>query len=131
MNSRGLQSATVAVERDDEHVVGARLAQQVAPGGERAQHRRRVLGAEHGHRMGVEGDRDQGEAALVGGLPGAVDDRAMTAVDAVEVADGDDGGAEVARHVVGRGPDVHGLDLSGRTGQTKTATARACPSRGS
>ena len=45
--------------------------------------------------MGIEGDRDGGGAELTCARDDLRDDPLVTAMDAVEIADGGDGGAEI------------------------------------
>ena len=95
---------------------------------------RGVLGPQDGHRVRVEGDRDDLSPSRVGQLPGPTDDVAVAEVDAVEVADDHDRATEVAGHVVQGTPDPHAENTSVGgsrpyespcAGSTNTATARA------
>ena len=129
-NSSGDQRGHVGGERQRQDVVGAGLRQQLGALLDRGQRDGRVVRAQHRHRVRVEGDRDDLEAALVGDLAGPGDHAPVPEVHSVEVADHHDAAAQVGRDVVGVPPDLHGaktIDAS----QTKTATARARPSRGS
>ena len=83
-----------------------------------------MLGPEDGHRVRVEGDRDDPLPVAVGQLAGPAYDVAVAEVDTVEVADDDDGATEVGGHVVQGTPDSHAPESSG-AGQTNTATALA------
>ena len=118
----------LAGERHDEHGVDAGLAEQRGPGVQVGQRRRRVLGPQHRHRVRVEGDRHDGQAAQrPRDLAGPAHDVLVAEVHAVEVADRDDGPAEVAGHVVEGSPDLHGVCTTSwhPCGQTKTATGAA------
>ena len=130
MNLSGDQAATSRSNGSARTWSTPAAASSVGPRLERRQHDRRVLGAQHRHRVRVEGHRHQRQPAFVGDLAGPVDDPLVAAVDAVEVADDDDGAAEVGRHRVEGTPDLHDEQPTER-GQTNTATARATPSRGS
>ena len=61
-NSSGRPRGHVAVERQRQDVVGARLRQQPGPDLDRGQLGRRVLGPQHRHRVRVEGDRHDRQA---------------------------------------------------------------------
>ena len=56
--------------------------------------------------MRVEGDGDAPCAEFAGAAAGVLDDPAMAAVDAVKIADGDDGGAVVGGEFVERAEDL-------------------------
>ena len=64
-------------------------------------------GPDHLVRVRVEGDDHDRQAALGCGLRGTGDDALVTAVDAVEHADGDDAGAPVRGHLVRALPPLH------------------------
>ena len=67
------------------------------------------VGAENADGVGVEGDGEGVEGEGVGSVAGVylVDDPAMAAVDAVEVADAGNGGAEVGRDFGEGAKDLH------------------------
>ena len=64
-------------------------------------------GPDHLVRMRVEGDGDDGQAALGGGLRRPGNDALMAQVHAVEDAHGDDAGAPVSGHVLQALPPLH------------------------
>jgi hypothetical protein len=72
------------------------------------QQRRRLVGADHPGRMGIEGHDDRRRASLAGDAADAVEDLAMPAVQPVEVAEREDR-PRPARwpRVVGKVNDVH------------------------
>ncbi len=108
----GRPGSDLARERDHEDVVHAGLAQQLAALVDPGERARRVFGAQHRHRVRVEGDRDDEESLGVGDLPRASYDVPVAEVDPVEVADHDDGATEVGRHVVDGSPDAHSPRLA-------------------
>ncbi len=83
-------------------------ASSVQPLRQRGERCRGALGEEHGQRVRVEGHRDRGRAARRGLLDQLPEDRPVTAVHPVEVAEGDDGTAEVGGDLREAVPDVHG-----------------------
>ena len=70
-----------------------------------------MVGAQHRHRVRVEGHRDHAEAVLVGDLAGGAHDVLVTEVDTVEVADDHHGATQVGRDLVEGMPHAHPLRL--------------------
>ena len=77
------------------------------------------VGPQHGDRVRVEGDRDGGQAEPVAGLDEGVEHRPVPAVDAVEVAEGEDAGPKGLGRLGGVGPAVHGDHSTNSPGQTR------------
>ena len=107
MNRSGDQAATSRSNGSASTWSTPAAASRSARASSDVEHDRRVLGPQHRHRVRVEGHRDQRQPAFVGDLAGPIDDPLVAAVDAVEVADDDDGAAEVGRHRVEGSPDLH------------------------
>ena len=82
------------VEREDEHRVGARRAEQLLPLVERGQAEGRHVGFEEAHRMRVEGRDDRRAPVVLGMMHRAADHRLVPGVKAVEIAERDDAAAQ-------------------------------------
>ncbi len=95
-------------EADDEQDRDPGLPEQRLLLLRRGQRHRRALGVEHGQRVGIEGDDHRRHPQLAGALDGAVEDRPLAAVDAVEVADGGDAAVRQIAAVESVLDDVHG-----------------------
>ena len=76
-------------------------------GSERGDEDVRGFGTQHAHGVWIEGEGEGLEAQLARACVDLVDDPAMAAVDAVEVADGGDDGAEIGGEFVGGAEDLH------------------------
>ena len=82
-------------EWQDEDGVEAGRGEQIEFFGERGDEGKGGFGAQDAGGMGFEGDGDGFCAESAGTGDDLFDDRKVTAMDAIEVADGGDGGAEV------------------------------------
>ncbi len=97
----------------DEQPVQPGRAEQLDPLVGAGHQRRGDVGAEHVQRVGLEGDGEGPGAALAGEVGHLAEDGGVPTVDAVEVADGDDGGTVPGRDVAQRSPHVHGDRVPG------------------
>ena len=133
-NSSGVSLGELDGELHDQHGVEAGPGEQLQPLRQRGERSRCALREEHGQRVRVEGHRDGRRAARGGLLDQLREDRAVTAVHPVEVAEGDDGTAEVGGDLREAVPDVHGDTLEGASPASASvpcAPPTAQPQRGS
>ena len=90
---RGLPGELVS-EVEDEEAVQTHLRQEVVADGAGRDELGRHVGAQHGHRVRVEGHGHGGQAEAVAGLDQGGEHRPVPAVDPVEVAEGEDAGPQ-------------------------------------
>ena len=103
----GAHAGEVAVEGQDDDVVDAGAGEEVEFVLEGGDEGGAGAGADGAGGVGVEGDDERAEAKGAGATEDVADDPAMAAMDAVEVADGGDGGRERGRELVEVAVDVH------------------------
>jgi hypothetical protein len=112
----GRPRGQIPVEAQDQHGVDTCLEQQVTTLVDRGEPPRRPLRQQHLHGVRVEGDGDHRQPAeCVGSGAGAADHHPVSAVDAVEVADGDHRATEIGRDLVEGVPDAHGRQPARRS----------------
>ena len=101
---RGGQLRQHGREVQDQHVIGAVLAEQLDPLIERGEHRRLRPGPHHLGRVRVERHDDERCGECVRPLASPAQDELVPTVDAVEDADGHHGPLERGRHLVETSP---------------------------
>lgn len=103
----GAHAGEIAVEGQDDDVVDASGGEEVKFVLEGGDEGGAGAGADGAGGVGVEGDDERAEAEGAGAAEDVADDPAMAAMDAIEVADGGDGGREGGRELVEVAVDVH------------------------
>ena len=103
----GAQRRQLPVEGDDEGLVEAERSEQLELERQRRQAEERLIGREEVARMRLEHDGARAPAFSVGDPFRLEQNRLMAAMDAVEIADGEGGTLERARHVLPGADNVH------------------------
>ena len=117
-----------AVEGQHQRRVHARIGEEAQLLVDPDQARGAQLGPQQRQRVAVERDGDDARAGGLGIHPCPVDDRAVPRVDAVELADRDDGRAEARGHVAGIPEDDHDATAAGaRRRRLRDGTMRRQP----
>ena len=93
----GVEPGERRVESQHEHAVEAEFAQPVRLGVARGEPEDGGNAGEEIGRMRLEGEHGAGPPELLRQRPGAADHRAVAAMHAIEIADGDDGAVETRR----------------------------------